>query len=198
MARSFIKKLIDNVIAANPKLSIDIIRRMEKFNIDDDKYKSSKVNDILQENPSSGEQIIKSVEDWDISNKYRILWEIVHIHPELFPIAQKVADEKTFLIHAVIDAKDKLFEKDINMIMGKFSLKNFRKLYSEDMAKGLDFIEKVAKGNSENIEIQKKCLLLLQIYNSDNKAKGITDEILAMQPKLKEDCADKKAIWSDN
>ena len=54
------------------------------------------------------------------------------------------------------------------------------------MGKGLEFIEKFSQGNPKNLEIQKKCLLLLQIYNSDNKVRSITDKIINLQPMLKE------------
>lgn len=178
------KDLINNIFEIKPELSIDIIRRMGEFDIDSE-YKISKVVDVLREHPNLGKQIIKSIEDWDYLND-EVLGEIVKNQPELFSSAEKITYNRDYLVRAIVDTKDKLSEKDVDMIMGEFSFKKFRNLYSEDMVEGLKFVEKFSKGNPENTEIQKKCLLLLQIYNSDSKAKSITHEILTQQPKLKE------------
>jgi len=180
------KDLLDNIIQIEPKLNPDIIRRMNEFNIADSVYRVSKVTDILGKQPDLAENIIKCVKDWDVYDQVAVFHGIVKNHPELFSKVEKVVPEKTFIINTFIDTKDKLSEKDVDMIMGEFSYKKFHKLYSEDMAIGLKIIEKFSKGNPENIEIQKKCLLLLQIYDSNKKTESVTNEILALQPELKE------------
>ena len=182
------KDLLKSILEIEPKLSINIIRRMDEFNINDDYdgYKASIVTDVLRKQPDLADNIIKCVKDWDVYDQFAVFHEIVKNHPELFSKVEKVTFEKTFLINTFIDTKEKLSKKDVDMIMGEFSYKKFLKLYSEDMAEGLKFIEKFSKGNPENIEIQKKCLLLLENYHSDEKAKSITNEILNLQPKLRE------------
>ena len=156
--------------------------------------------ELLKEHPALCSDALKMIkensDDMSGYDKVDLLKSIVKIKPELFPVAQKVAPDKTFLVHVFIATKDKLSEKDINLIMGEFSFKNFLKLYPRDewhtrlsnqhAKKALNFIEKVAKGNPENTEILKKCLLLLKIYNSEEKGKSLTNEILTLQPKLKE------------
>ncbi|MBQ9034903.1 MAG: hypothetical protein IJ099_02950 [Alphaproteobacteria bacterium] len=158
--------------------------------------------ELLKEHPALCSDALKMIEensdDMHYDYQETLLKSIVKIKPELFPIAQKVAvaPDKTFLVHVFVDTKDKLSEKDINLIMGQFSFKNFLKLYpryewharlsNQHAKKALKFIEKVAKGNLENTEILKKCLLLIKIYDTNENTSRITNKILALQPKLKE------------
>jgi len=182
-----IKDILENIIEIKPQLSLDVVRRMNNFDSNDfDEYKAHIVTNILRKHPDLADNIIKCVKDWNVYDQVAVFHEIVKNHPKLFSKVEKVAFEKTSIIDTFIGAKNKLSEKDVDMIMGEFSYKKFLNLYSADMAKGLKFIEKFSKGNPENIEIQKKCLLLLQIYNSNKQAKSITNEILTLQPELKD------------
>ena len=184
------EKEVDNMqklLKEHPDLCSDALKMIKKnsdgINISD---KINLLSNIMAIKPELNIYIIKNIEHFcDDYFKDSFLKAIVTSHPELFPQVKKVADDKTSIVKAFIDAKDKLSEKDVNLIMGEFSLKNFRKLYSEDLAEGLEVIEKFSKGNPENTEIQRKCLLVLQIYNLDKQARSITDEILTLQPNLK-------------
>jgi hypothetical protein len=51
------KDLLDNIIQIEPKLNLDIIRRMNEFNIADSVYRVSKVTDILGKQPNLAENI---------------------------------------------------------------------------------------------------------------------------------------------
>lgn len=188
------EELLNNIIEIKPELSKDIIQRFNEFDVDME-YKLSKITDILQKRSDFAEQVIESVKDWGY-NRDAALAEVVKNRPELLPKAKKVASDKSSIIQTFINGKDKLSEKDINLTMGEFSYKNFRKSYSLEeydtryapahQEKALDFIKKVVRGNPNNKEILKKCLLIIHSFDADKHTNRITNEILTLQPEFKE------------
>ena len=122
---------------------------------------------------------------WKHEEEVDNMLELLKEHPDLCSDALKMIEEysddmngtdKGVLLNNIIEIEPEL-GSDIIRRLDEFDI---------DMNKGLDFIEKVAKGNPDNKEILRKCLLLLKMYDSDKKAKSITNEILTMQPELKE------------
>ena len=188
------ENLLNNIIEIKPKLSIDIIQRFDDFGLDDDYYKRI-ITNILHKHPNLAEQIIENIKDRDC-NGDPVLAEVVTSRPELFSEAVKIAEDENFVIQAFISGKDKLSENDINLIMGEFSYKNLCKLYPEYSyfarleeifpKQRLDFIKKVVRGNPNNKEILKKCLLMMQSFKKDENTDPVTNEILTLQPEFKE------------
>lgn len=193
------KELLDNIIEIKPELGIDIIRRFNQFDIYDDEYIMSKIADILQKQPNLAEKIIENTKEWEDYQRELALHIVVKDHPELFQKACKITFSKTALITTVLNGKDKLSEKDITSLMGEFSYKNICKVFSQnlydiDVQKMItSFIEKVAKGNPDNKEILKKCLLMMYNFKSDENTDRIRNEIFTLQPELK-DFADRLDI----
>ncbi len=178
--------LLKNIVKINQEMSLNVIQRLDDiFGIWDEENKWEVLGSIVHDNPGMAEQVIESVAQFEYWKDFG-LERIVRMHPQFFSEVINLADDKRSITLSYMEGKDVLSEKDINLIMGKFSYKNFRKLYSEDMINGLKFIEKVAKGNPDNTEILKKCLLLIKIYDTNKDASRVTDDILALQPKLRE------------
>ncbi len=188
------KDLLNSITEIKPELSINIIQRFDKFSIDYE-YIISKIGDILQKQPDLAEQVIESVTNWEEDERNKALTTVLKNRPDLFSKIEDDAQNKSSLILEFIKSKNELSEKDINLILGEFSYKNFCKLYNQykyinsyitsSQQAGLNFIEKVAKGNPNNKEILKKCLLMMYDFDAD-KTKKVTNEILALQPELKD------------